>query len=125
MTRRTKRKRSQTLSGVTHQKEIGCGRLFVTVNSDDDGAFETFVRTAGHGGCESLNEGIGRMVSLALRYGIPKEEIVKQLRRVRCMSCVRAKERDGSEVNVKSCPDAIGMALEETETGESPEKGRD
>ena len=101
----------EPLPGVTECIPMGCGKLYVTANSDADGLFETFIRTSGSGGCEAQSEAIGRLVSLALRYSIPTEEITRQLDSVRCVACIRARDKEGSKVEVKSCPAAIARTI--------------
>jgi len=48
---------------------------------------------------------MGRLVSLALRQGVPVEEVIKQLCKVRCLTAVR-READG-----RSCADIIGKTI--------------
>ena len=101
-----KRERPDTLIGETIKKEIGCGYLYITVNKYTDGQpFEVFTNTGKNGGCASQSEATARMVSLALREGVDVDKISRQLRGIRCSSCIR----QGSKV--LSCPDAIARAL--------------
>jgi ribonucleoside-diphosphate reductase alpha chain len=99
--------RSPVLRGETREKTTGCGSLYVTVNEDDFGPREVFANMGKAGGCASAStEAIGRLISLAFRYGVPPEKIVKQLRGIRCH------EPHGFGPNqILSCPDAIGKAL--------------
>lgn len=107
MLKMEKRERPDTVFGFTQRFRIGCGKIFVTVNHDADGnILEAFAATGKNGGCKSNAEGLSWTVSLALRYGVPVEELVKQLRSVKCMNCMK----DG--LDAKSCPDALGRALE-------------
>ena len=64
----------------------GCGPLYVTINYDENGnPFEIFNSIGKSGGCaQSQTESTGRMVSLALRSGIGAEEIISQLKGIRC-----------------------------------------
>lgn len=98
--------RPVTLQGITKKVNIGCGSLYVTVNYDDTGIIEVFTNTGKHGGCPSQSEATARMASLALRAGIPIDEVVKQLKGIRCMSTIK---RPG--LKVLSCPDAIARCL--------------
>ena len=72
--------RSPVLRGETREKVTGCGSLYVTVNEDDFGPREIFANMGKAGGCASAStEAIGRLISLAFRYGVPPDKIVKQL----------------------------------------------
>jgi len=99
--------RSPVLRGETLEKVTGCGSLYVTVNEDDFGPREVFANMGKAGGCASAStEAIGRLISLAFRYGVPPDKIVKQLRGIRCHVPL------GFGPNqILSCPDAIGKAL--------------
>jgi len=99
--------RSPVLRGETREKVTGCGSLYVTVNEDDLGPREVFANMGKAGGCASAStEAVGRLISLAFRYGVPADKIVKQLRGIRCH------EPHGFGPNqILSCPDAIGKAL--------------
>lgn len=101
------RPRPELLAGSTQKFKVGCGNLYVTVNRDAEGVCEVFSNTGREGGCASQSEATSRLVSTALRSGVPVKAIVEQIRGIRCPACVR---RDG--VKVLSCPDAIGRALE-------------
>ena len=60
------------------------------------------------GGCaSSQTEAVSRLISLALRSGISKEQIIKQIKGVRCPN--QAWEKGGK---IYSCSDAIAKALE-------------
>lgn len=99
--------RSPVLRGETREKVTGCGSLYVTVNEDDFGPREIFANMGKAGGCASAStEAIGRLISLAFRYGVPPDKIVKQIRGIRCHVPL------GFGPNqILSCPDAIGKAL--------------
>lgn len=98
--------RSSIMHGFTEQVKIGCGKLYVTINSDEEGISEVFTNTGKHGGCPSQSEAVGRLASLALRCGVEIDEIIKQLKGIRCPSTLRQKG-----LNVLSCPDAIAKSL--------------
>jgi len=101
------RKRPEELRGLTKKYKIGgCGKLFVTVNSDDTGICEVFINT-GEEGCSPLSEALGRMISIALRAGIPTEEVLDQIKGIKCVGCIV-----DAETRVLSCPDAIGKTIE-------------
>lgn len=102
------RDRPEEVYGITRKIPIGCGNLYVTVNHDENGICEVFTNTGKAGGCPSQSEATARLVSIALRAGVDIDEIIHQLRGIRCPSCQR-----NSKVKVLSCPDAIGRMLEE------------
>ncbi|MGM0421101.1 MAG: vitamin B12-dependent ribonucleotide reductase [Bacillota bacterium] len=105
-TNRGKRSRPKVTVGTTEKTLIGCGKLYITINSDEEGICELFTTTGKGGGCHAQSEAISRLTSLALRSGMPVEEIVDQLKGIRCEAAMIR-----SEVKNLSCPDAIGRAL--------------
>ena len=113
------RPRPDVTAGFTEKVKIGCGNLYITVNYDEKGICEVFTNTGRAGGCPSQSEATARLVSVAIRSGMDPQEIITQLKGIRCPSCLR---RQG--VPVTSCPDAIAKALEKvlqvSETGTLP-----
>jgi len=101
------RTRPEVTTGVTEKVRIGCGNLYITVNSDENGICEVFTNLGRAGGCPSQSEATSRLISIALRAGVDIREIIEQLRGIRCHSTLRQKG-----LKVLSCPDAIGRALE-------------
>ncbi len=108
--RRQKRARKDKLRGTTYKKETPLGVMFVTINEDDLGQpFEVFVTLGKAGGSAMADaEAMGRLISLALRSGIPLTSIHKQLRGI---SSDRAVGLGPNKV--MSVPDAIGIALDD------------
>lgn len=104
------RPRPKRTVGVTEQVKTGCGKMYITVNSDQEGIIETFITTGSTGGCQGFAEGVSRLVSLALRANIAPEAIIDQLTSVSCPNFLRRRARDASLVG-KSCPDIIGRIL--------------
>lgn len=103
------RPRPPVVRGVTRKVATGCGNLYVTMNEDEKGLFEVFARLGKAGGCADAQlEAVGRLVSLCLRSGIKAEDIIKQLKGIRCPSPLLS--RGGP---VLSCPDAIAKAIED------------
>jgi ribonucleoside-diphosphate reductase alpha chain len=108
--RRAKRARPDKLRGTTIRKETPLGTMFVNITEDDRGQpFEVFLTLGKAGGSAMADaEAMGRLISMALRSGIPLMELHRQLRGI---SSDRAVGLGPNKV--LSVPDAIGIALEE------------
>ena len=101
------RPRPEVTRGMTKKYKIGgCGKLYVTVNSDENGICEIFINT-GEEGCTALTEAVGRLISIAIRSGIDIESVKKQVEGIRCITCIA-----DAETHVLSCPDAMGKAID-------------
>lgn len=97
--------------GITERAQIGCGNLYITVNSDEHGICEVFTSLGRGGGCPSQSEATARLVSMALRSGIDVQEIIDQLKGIRCLSTLKKSNQNGYKV--LSCPDAIARVIEQ------------
>ena len=107
--RRAKRSRPDLLKGSTRRIESPLGTMYVTITEDDRGQpFEVFMSLGKAGGALMADvEAVGRLISLALRSGVPLPEIYRQLRGI---SSDRAVGLGPNKV--LSVPDAIGIAIE-------------
>jgi ribonucleoside-diphosphate reductase alpha chain len=108
--RRMKRSRPDMLRATSLRKETPLGTMFVHITEDDRGQpFEVFINLGKAGGAAMADaEAMGRLISVALRSGIPLQEIHRQLRGIASDRAI------GLGPNkVLSVPDAIGIALEE------------
>jgi ribonucleoside-diphosphate reductase alpha chain len=106
---RHKRQRPAALRGYTMKMMSPLGDLYVTINEDVNGRpFEVFCTLGKAGGAAMADaEAVGRLMSLALRSGIPIGQVKDQLRGI---SCDRAVGLGPNKV--LSVPDAIGQAIE-------------
>jgi ribonucleoside-diphosphate reductase alpha chain len=107
--RRQKRSRPELLKGAVRRVETPLGTMYVTITEDEKGQpFEVFMSLGKAGGALMADvEAMGRLISLALRSGIPMKEIHRQLRGISSDRVI------GLGANkVMSVPDAVGIAIE-------------
>lgn len=102
--------RPKKLEGMTEVVQTGCGKMYVTINHMKGKIIEVFCDTGKHGGCTAFTDGTSRLISIALRYGVPVSEIIDQLNCVRCDN-FRHQTGKNPELQGKSCPDVIGTVL--------------
>ena len=103
------RSRPEVLRGTTRRVDSPLGTMYVNITEDDKGQpFEVFISLGKAGGALMADvEAIGRLISLALRSGIPLRVIHRQLRDI------SSDRITGLGPNkVKSVPDAIAIAFE-------------
>src|SRR4030095_14021055 len=107
--RRQKRSRPDLLRGSVRRIETPLGTLYVTITEDDRGQpFEVFMSLGKAGGAIMADvEAMGRLISLALRSGIPIKEIHRQLRGISSDKVIGL-----GPTKIMSVPDAVGIALE-------------
>ena len=100
--------RPDKVSGAIHKVKTALGTMYVTVGEVEGKPFEVFA-TLSKGGTSANadTEGLGRMVSLALRSHVPVIEIVKQLKGIGSGSSTFNKGKI-----ILSIPDAIAWVLE-------------
>lgn len=103
------RKRPDNLVGSTIRVSTGYGSLYVTLNEDENGnLFEVICEIGKSGGLKSsFTESLGRMISMALRYGVPPERIIKHLSGIKSPKVTW----DNGDT-IQSIPDGIAYALQ-------------
>jgi ribonucleoside-diphosphate reductase alpha chain len=111
------RSRPLRTHGMTERIQTGCGKLYVTINSDTKGMCEVFAQMGKTGGCASSQiEAAGRLASLALRSGVNVDAIIRQLTGIRCPSPAWQNGK-----MVLSCPDAMARVLKNLTNSEVTE----
>ena len=107
--RRATRSRPELMRGSTRRVETPLGTMYVTITEDEKGQpFEVFMSLGKAGGPLMADvEAVGRLISLALRSGVPVDAVHRQLRGI---SSDRVTGLGPNKV--MSVPDAIGIALE-------------
>ena len=103
---------------VGYKRKIvnGCGDFSEQIFFDDftGEPLENFIAMGDGGGCARNLEAISRLISLALRSGIPVSEVIKQLKKVHSCPAYRARKIQKGDTSIgTSCPSAIGYAIEE------------
>lgn len=104
------------LVGYKRKITNGCGDFSEQIFFDDftGEPLENFIAMGDGGGCARNLEAISRLISLALRSGIPVSEVIKQLKKVHSCPAYRARKIQKGDTSVgTSCPSAIGYAIEE------------
>lgn len=104
------RPRPEVVRGSTYELKTAYGGLYVTINDDEEGnPFEVFATIGKSGGFFAAeSEAICRLISLALRSGIPAAQVIKQLFGIRGPMPFWTKKG-----TILSIPDAIAKILSE------------
>ena len=102
-------KRPERLSGFTRKIATGRGKLYVTINENDQGRPIELFAKLGKSGHEDFayTEAIGRCITLALRWGVPLQVIHKHLEGITGYDTTWAHGR-----LIKSVPDAISVIID-------------
>lgn len=102
------RERPAETSGITTALKTGCGKLYCTVNEDEEGVCEIFLNQKEGNGCRvAYNNALAMVSSMALRAGVPIKDISKVLKGQSC-----GKPVWNNRGLILSCPDAIGKHLD-------------
>ena len=107
---------SDDLIGCKRKLTTGCGNIHLEMYSDETSGEpqETFINIGSGGGCERNYQFISRLISLALRAGVPIEAIIDQAMSIRpCTAYVNRTKSKHDTSPGSSCPSAIGIALKD------------
>ena len=103
--------RPQALESTVTKRPTGHGNLYVIVCKHPETGLpiEVFAKLGKAGGCESAHlEALTRVISVALQYGVPLEDLVHTLRQVTCHPYMIGND----ELANTSPADAIAHVLE-------------
>jgi ribonucleoside-diphosphate reductase alpha chain len=102
------RPRPAYVQGTTEKIPSGLGDMYITINEDEDGINEIFIRIGKSGGeAAAMNDALARIISVSLRSGVDPKVIVKHLKGIRGANPVW----QNGEL-ILSCPDAIAKAID-------------
>lgn len=101
------------LSGTSYVKQTACGKLYITINRDeDDNLVEVFIDPGKSGGCIANAESLGRYASACMRGGMAVDAIIDITKGVKCSACTKGKGR-GKKIDGLSCGDIVARTIEE------------
>lgn len=105
------RRGEKEVDGKTFRLKTACvDKFYIHVNKTDDGdLFEIFANPSS--GCQANIGTITRLISMALRSGVKVEEIIKELRAMKCPACQALRRKGETDIEL-SCGNAIAKALE-------------
>lgn len=107
---------SDDLIGYKRKLNTGCGSVHMEVYFDELSGEpqETFINIGSGGGCERNYQFISRLISLALRSGVPIDDIIDQANSIRpCNAYVNRTKMKHDTSPGTSCPSAVGNALKD------------
>ncbi len=102
------RPRPEVVVGTTEKIASGLGDMYITIDEDEVGINEVFIRIGKSGGeAAAMNDALARIISVALRSGVDPKVIVKHLKGIRGSNPIW----HNGEL-ILSCPDAVAKAME-------------
>lgn len=121
--RRRVAKRPQRLASTTYTTEMTCGTFIVTISKLENGRiFEVFARTeqlqdeTGYKPhcIQALLDGLSKTISIALRAGVPLQDLVKTLNRTACTKQSFIPDRSPIiKRSIYSCVDLLAQFLKD------------
>ena len=107
---------SDDLIGCKRKITTGCGSIHLEMYFDEISGDpqETFINIGSGGGCERNYQFISRLISLALRAGVPIEAIIDQAQSIRPCTAYTNRTKTKKDTSPgTSCPAAIGLSLKD------------
>ncbi len=114
------RTRPKVTEGRTERVETPRGPIYVTVNGDEMGLCEVFVKSL-----DAEAEVTGRLVSLLLRAEVDPRDILEQLWRVRSREVAFDRSTDGTTVRVSTVSQGVALSLGRYLYGDSFNPGKE
>lgn len=110
----TRKELGARLAGTTYVKDTACGKLYITVNRDEnDNLVEVFIDAGKSGGCAANAECLGRYASAAMRVGMSIDSIVDISKGVKCSACIQVKGSKSKPIDGISCGDIVARVIKE------------
>ncbi len=100
------RPRPKVTTGRTERIETPRGRIYVTINEDEEGVCEVFVQSL-----DVEADAVGRLASLALRTGADARDVIEQLWRVQSREVAIDRSGDGTIVRVTTIAQGVALAI--------------
>ena len=102
------------LDGHTYVKNTACGKIYITINRDEnDNLVEVFIDSGKSGGCSANAEALGRYASACLRAGMKVDSVVDIAKGVKCSACTKVKGKGDRPIDGLSCSDIIARVIDE------------
>ena len=102
------------LNGSSYVKQTACGKLYITINRDEnDNLVEVFIDPGKSGGCVANAESLGRMASSMMRAGMTIDSIVDCTKGVKCSACTQVKASKAKKIDGLSCGDIVARTIQE------------
>jgi ribonucleoside-diphosphate reductase alpha chain len=108
----TRNELGKCLGGSTYVKDTACGKLYITINHDENGNLvEVFIDPSKSGGCVANAECLGRYASMAMRGGMKIESVIDATKGIKCSACT--KSRGVKNIDGLSCGDIVARTIQE------------
>lgn len=108
----TRNELGDRLSGTTYCKNNACGKMYITINRDEnDNLVEVFIDSSKSGGCSANAESLGRFASACMRCGMSVESIADITKGVKCSACIQVKGSKSKEIDGMSCGDILAKTI--------------